>query len=115
MSDNVAFFCLAEGDSKEKVFKVIAGINDDVNDLKEKIKMKKPNLFANTDANDIVLWKVNISIDDDMEVDVFLKNIQDKSKLSHPSGKIYNIFTKRVAEESIHIIVEQPSSKNRIY
>src|ERR1044071_2935581 len=103
MSDNVALICLVEGDSKEKAFKVIAGINDDVNDLKEKIKGKKPNLFVNTDANDIVLWKVNISINDDMEIDVSLKNIQDKSKLSHPTRIINNIFTKLVADESIHI------------
>src|ERR1044072_5442101 len=91
MSDNVALICLVEGDSKEKAFKVIAGIND-VNDLREKIKGKKPNLFVNTDANDIVMWKVNISIkDDDMEIDVSLKNIQDKSKLSHPTRIINNM------------------------
>ncbi|CAH1768421.1 623_t:CDS:2, partial [Entrophospora sp. SA101] len=100
------------GGSKEKAFKVIAGTDDDVSDLKEKIKGKRPNTFTNTDAAEIVLWKVNIPIDEDaMEVDIFLKDIQDKLKLSIPTRKICDVFTENIADASIHIIVKQPSGQ----
>ncbi|CAH1766833.1 2204_t:CDS:2 [Entrophospora sp. SA101] len=84
MSNNKILFCLVEGGSKEKAFKVIAEINDDVSDLKEKIKGRRPNTFANIDAAEIVLWKVNVPIDEDA-----MENITDAS---------------------IHIIVNQPSA-----
>ncbi|CAJ0748189.1 13319_t:CDS:2 [Entrophospora sp. SA101] len=112
MSNNKILFCLVEGGSKEKAFKVIAGTDDDVSDLKEKIKGKRPNTFTNTDAAEIVLWKVNIPIDEDaMEVDIFLKDIQDKLKLSIPTRKICDVFTENIADASIHIIVKQPSGQ----
>ncbi|RHZ80074.1 hypothetical protein Glove_139g400 [Diversispora epigaea] len=110
MSDNITLFCLVEGDSKEKFIIVVAEKNDYVNDLKKKIKEEKPNLFANIDANDIVLWKVNIPIEEDtMEVDTIPGSTQDKVKLSIPSKKIRNVFTENIADDSINIIIERPS------
>ncbi|RHZ77618.1 hypothetical protein Glove_174g112 [Diversispora epigaea] len=110
MSDNIALYCLVEGDSKEKTFKVIAGVNEEVNDLKKKIKEELHPRFENTPANDIVLWKVNIPIEEDtMEVDLILSDIQDKLKLSNPTKIINEVFTEKLTRSFIHIIIERPS------
>ncbi|RHZ79758.1 hypothetical protein Glove_141g119 [Diversispora epigaea] len=95
MSDNITLFCFVEGDSKEKVFGVTTGINDYVSNLKKIIKNEKSNLFVDIDANDIVLWKVNIPIDENaMEY--------------NPYTKIINVFSENVADNFIHIMVERP-------
>ncbi|RHZ62266.1 hypothetical protein Glove_341g79 [Diversispora epigaea] len=111
MSDNVTLYCLVEGDSKDRVFEVEIEKRKSVGFLKKKIKEEKPNLLVNVDANDIVLWKINIPIEEDtMEVDIILENIQDKVKLSVPSKKIRNVFTENIADDFINIIIERPSA-----
>ncbi|RHZ90174.1 hypothetical protein Glove_5g80 [Diversispora epigaea] len=112
MSGNITIFCLVEGSSKGKTFSVIAGVNDYVSVLKEKIKEKNFNLLVNIDADDIVLWKVNIPINENsVKVDIILDNIQDKIKLSIPTEKIHNVFTEDIADDSINIIIERPSEQ----
>ncbi|CAG8783159.1 12402_t:CDS:2, partial [Dentiscutata erythropus] len=41
--------------------------DEPISELKEAIKTKKPQTFANVDANDIKLWKLNISDDLSLE------------------------------------------------
>ncbi|RHZ55278.1 hypothetical protein Glove_417g36 [Diversispora epigaea] len=110
MSDNITLFCLVEGDSKERFFIVITKKNDCVNDLKKKIKEELHPQIENIPAKDIVLWKVNVSTDEDtMEVNIALNDIEEKLKLSHPAKKIRDIFTENITDNSIRIIIEQPS------
>ncbi|RHZ71427.1 hypothetical protein Glove_258g33 [Diversispora epigaea] len=111
MSGNITLCCLIYGDSKEQAFEVYLEKTNSVYVLKNKIKKSKPNLFVNTDANDIVLWKVNIPFrNETMEVDIVLKNNEQTGiqKLSYPNEKISNVFTKNM-DNSIHIVVERPS------
>ncbi|CAG8592888.1 6332_t:CDS:2 [Diversispora eburnea] len=111
MSDNITLFCLVEGDSKEDVFKVIAGKNDDIIDLKKKIKEERPIAFSNIDATKIVLWKVNIPINEGtMEIEIFIKDIRDRLKLSNPTKIISEVFTEKLTRSYIHIIIERPSA-----
>ncbi|RHZ81155.1 hypothetical protein Glove_123g146 [Diversispora epigaea] len=109
MSDNITFFCLVEGDSKEKIFKVIVRANDIVIDLRKKIKEKLYPLFEKIASKDIVLWKVNLPIEENVDVDIILNNIQDKLKLSNSTKIINEVFTKNITDNFINIIIERPS------
>ncbi|RHZ89298.1 hypothetical protein Glove_16g200 [Diversispora epigaea] len=110
MSDNIKFFCLVEGDSKEEAFEVEIEKKKSVSFLKEKIKEKLHPDFENVATKKIVLWKVNVpSGDDTMEVNVTLSDIQDKLKLSNPTKIINEVFTENVTDDFIKIIIERPS------
>ncbi|RHZ45055.1 hypothetical protein Glove_692g46 [Diversispora epigaea] len=114
MSDHITLVCLVYGDLTKKAFKVNIEKNESVYYLKTKIKEKKSNLFANVDANEIVLWKVNVPLDDDtMEVDIVLENNEemDVQKLSFPFITIGNAFTENITVDSIHIVIEEPSDE----
>ncbi|RHZ77089.1 hypothetical protein Glove_186g10 [Diversispora epigaea] len=114
MSDHTTLVCLVYGDLTKKAFKVNIEKNESVYYLKTKIKEKKSNLFANVDANEIVLWKVNVPLDDDtMEVDIVLENNEemDVQKLSFPFITIGNAFTENITVDSIHIVIEEPSDE----
>ncbi|CAG8617706.1 715_t:CDS:2 [Dentiscutata erythropus] len=113
MSDNITLICLVHGDRKDKAFVVEIEKNKPFYFIKKKIKEKKPNTFADVDAKDIVLWKVNVPYNDDtMEVDIVLEDNEQTGvqKLLNPIKKISNIFTVNLADNSIHIIVERPSN-----
>jgi len=102
MSDNITLICLIYGDLTEKAFEVKIEKNKSVSLLKEKIKDKK------------MLWKVNVPVGGDtMEVDIVLENNKEigVQKLLYPTKKIDGIFTKNITDESIHIIVKQPTGK----
>ncbi|RHZ81152.1 hypothetical protein Glove_123g145 [Diversispora epigaea] len=112
MSDNITFFCLVEGDSKEEVFEVEIEKKKSVSFLKEKIKEKVHPEFENVATKKIVLWKVNIpSGNDTMAVKIILNDIQDKLKLSSPTKIINKVFTENITDDFINIIIERPSSR----
>ena|SRR6266496_2361445 len=56
---SVTLWCIARGNTT--AFKVTAGTDNDLSDLRELIKKKKPNDFANVDPDNLILWRVNIS------------------------------------------------------
>ncbi|RHZ83624.1 hypothetical protein Glove_89g99 [Diversispora epigaea] len=115
MSDNIILFSLVQGDSKKRAFKIITKKSDYISDLKKKIKEENPNLFADIDVKDIVLWKVNVPFGDDtMEVNIVLKNnkMTGVQELSSPTRKISNVFTESILDNSIHIVIERPSIFN---
>ncbi|RHZ85215.1 hypothetical protein Glove_69g70 [Diversispora epigaea] len=111
MSSNIKLNCLIYGDSKDHIFQVHLEKINSVYDLKNIIKKSKPILFANTDANDIMLWEVNIPIrNGTMEVDIVLENNEQTGiqKLLYPDEEISNLFTGNM-NNTIRIVVERPS------
>lgn len=111
MSDNITLLCLVESDSKEDIFKVITRINDDIIDLKKKIKGELHPLFENIVSKDIVLWKVNIPIDEGtMEIEIFIKDMQDRLKLSIPIKKICNCLL-RMLQTNLFILLSNASGR----
>ncbi|GES78867.1 hypothetical protein GLOIN_2v1735228 [Rhizophagus clarus] len=58
ISTPVTLWCIARGSTT--AFKVTAGMDNDLSDLRELIRNKKPNDFANVDPNNLILWHVNI-------------------------------------------------------
>ncbi|GBB94284.1 hypothetical protein RclHR1_23230006 [Rhizophagus clarus] len=54
----VTLWCIASGGTT--AFKVTAGTDNDLSDLRELIRNKKPNDFANVDPDNLILWSVNV-------------------------------------------------------
>ena len=61
----ITLFCLVHGESAANVFSIKIPQTDTVDDLKDLIKSKKQNKFRNIDADELILWKVNIPDDDE--------------------------------------------------
>src|SRR3954471_20536692 len=43
------------------IFKITIGSGNDLDDLRKVIKEGKPNYFVNADADELVLWRVNVA------------------------------------------------------
>src|SRR3954447_22191775 len=54
----VTLWCIARGSTT--AFKVTAGTDNDLSDLRELIRNKKPNDFAKVDPDNLILWHVNV-------------------------------------------------------
>src|SRR5689334_5574202 len=65
MTDTITLTCLVHGDAVEHAFAVDISNNKLVSHLKDEIKKKKENNFCNIDADKLILWKVNISYDEE--------------------------------------------------
>jgi hypothetical protein len=105
---SVTLLCLVKGNTLSNAFPVHIDANSLIGDLKEAIKAKTPQTFANVDAKDIKLWKVSIPGD---HLDDQLKNLKlnDSDELS-AIKKISKYFPDPPAEEHIHVLVEPPAS-----
>ena len=107
----VDLFCLVHGESTRNAFKVKIGENEDVSDLRDEIKNKKPNAFANIDADKLTLWGVSIPFDnaDATLAGLELEDSDEKgTKKLRPTDRISTIFPGDPPENSIHIIVQPP-------
>src|SRR4051795_5048826 len=65
---NITLFCLIQGDNLNNIFKVKIKKSKSVSDLKEEIKKEKPDFFVNVDIDK--LWKVNISLEENVKVNI---------------------------------------------
>ncbi|GBB86380.1 hypothetical protein RclHR1_12800012 [Rhizophagus clarus] len=101
----ITLFCLIKGNTSEKAFSVKISRDEPISELKDAIKAKNPQTFANVDTKDIKLWKVSIPGDQDDQ----LRNLilQDSDELL-AIRKISKYFPDSPLEEHIHIIVKLP-------
>ncbi|CAG8530466.1 22160_t:CDS:2 [Dentiscutata erythropus] len=117
MSDSINLFCLNQGESTEKLFVVDIEKDKTVAHLRKAIKKEKEIFYRNIDANDLVIWKVNIPVNDgDMQTNFALENNKEKGvqKLDCPVNKISDIFTETPATDHIHIIIEMVSPQGNM-
>ncbi|RHZ56297.1 hypothetical protein Glove_402g59 [Diversispora epigaea] len=112
---SIMLFCLVHGNTFKYAFPVKIKKNETVGDLKKVIKMKKPNNFANIDADRLILWKVSIPFDlsndkrNVLEIDskVDIKTVLEGEELL-PIDNIKEHFDKPT-KKYIHIIIELPT------
>ncbi|CAG8836828.1 12979_t:CDS:2, partial [Racocetra persica] len=100
-------------DAIKKSFPVDIDKGMTVGHLKELIKEKKKNAFANIDANELRLWKVDIPIGiENKNTKIFAKNINDyKGVELLPNATIETVFYKESENTkfySIRIIAQPP-------
>ena len=114
----ITLSCLVVGENPyENAFPVDIDTNKvkTVGHLKDAIKEKNTQAFANVDAKDIKLWKVDISLEKEnkkLELVNTKINVNIKEELGGvellPLSKISKHFTSQPADEHIHIIVQRP-------
>ncbi|SRR6266498_2545597 len=119
MDNNITVHCLVLGDipPDECVFPIDVMKENKFFELKEKIKDKKKNDFANIDANKLKLWKVNIYLDIPNKKLNALKanknvNIEEMlgGKVLRFIDKICKAFPDKLSDECIHIIIQHSAS-----
>jgi hypothetical protein len=105
---SITLFCLVKGNATSNAFSVKISRDEPVSELKEAIKTKTPQTFANVDAKDIKLWKVEIGGD---HLDDQLKNLKlnGNDELS-AINEIGDYWTEKPPKKSVHVIVEPPAS-----
>jgi len=104
---SITLFCLVKGNTTANAFEVDIEKDKSISKLKEAIKEKNAQTFANVDAKDIKLWKVTIPGDQDNQ----LRNLilQDSDELL-AIRKISKYFPDSPLEEHIHVIVSPPEA-----
>jgi len=112
MREVIVLRCLVYGESTKNIFRVRIGEDDEVSDLKDAIKAKKQNAFANVDADKLTLWRVSIPLDDN--ADATLANLKLESsdekgiKELRPSDGISRVFHQDLGKRHIHVIIQPP-------
>src|SRR6266496_2764371 len=119
----ITLSCLVVGENPyENVFEVDIDNNKTVNRLKKAIKEEQLQTFANVDAKDLKLWKVDISLEKEnkkLELVNTKINVNIKEELGGeelpPLSKISKHFISQPADEHIHIIVQRPVKTKEVH
>ncbi|RHZ57881.1 hypothetical protein Glove_382g60 [Diversispora epigaea] len=124
--DTITLGCLVEGDDLfDNYFEVEINKTSTVSVLKKVIRNEKENTFATIDANQLKLWKVNVSLSvpneklnvlTNRDLAVIEQRLEGKKLLA--SKKIQEYFSEQLEEEHIHIMIaclpELHTKKRRI-
>ncbi|GBC03279.1 hypothetical protein RclHR1_05050004 [Rhizophagus clarus] len=113
-----AFVCLIFGDPVEDAFTINISKNKQISHLKVAIKEKIEHHFEKIDANELELWKVNISINDKSKFEqlethtsneLILKDVLEGVMITDIAKKIKKVFNSPLEEEHVHIIIKPPA------
>src|SRR6266496_3691534 len=104
---SITLFCLVKGNTTANAFEVNIEKDKSISHLKKVIKAEQPQTFANVDAKDLKLWKVEIPGDHNDQ----LRNLilQDSDELL-AIRKILKYFPYSPPEEHIHVLVSPPEA-----
>lgn len=109
--------CLIFDDPIEKTFTIDIRKNEQISHLRDAIKEKIEHRFEKIGANDLELWKVNISTSDESKFEqlranisheLILKDVLEGEMMADVTKKIKEIFNDSPKEGHIHIIVKPP-------
>ncbi|KAF0383804.1 crinkler family protein [Gigaspora margarita] len=104
---SITLFCLVKGNKSANTFSVKISRDEPISELKEAIKTKKPQTFANVDANDIKLWKVPISDDHDDQLQNL--SLEDSDELL-AINDIGDYWPTLPPKKHIHVLVSPPET-----
>ncbi|GBB87659.1 hypothetical protein RclHR1_14120004 [Rhizophagus clarus] len=103
ISTPVTLWCIARGSTT--AFKVTAGMDNDLSDLRELIRNKKPNDFANVDPNNLILWHVNIGQN---VINTINDNMLNNNNKLLISGNMVGVTFHELRGTNIHIVIGTP-------
>ena len=102
MSESLSLNCFVFGDEPDRVFTVRINKNKNVRILKDLIMEEKASHLNHVDASDLVLWKVDLSIDD-------LKAGLADFELDPQSTPLKSLLMfEDVRHQDIHVLVKAP-------
>ena len=119
----ITLSCLVVSENPyENAFEVNIEINRSISKFKDAIKEKLHPKFENVTANDIKLWKVDISFEEEnkklelvnTKINVNIKEELGGEELS-PLSKISKHFTSQPTDEHIHIIIQRPVESKEVH
>ncbi|PKC06770.1 hypothetical protein RhiirA5_501122 [Rhizophagus irregularis] len=100
----VNLWCIVR--ENRSIFKITIRLGNDLYDLKKAIKEGKPNYFVNADADELVLWRVNVAPDilgnKETAIELYLNE-----KLENPTNTVGNTF-RNVVGNNIRVVVDVP-------
>ena len=96
---SITLFCLVKGNTTANAFSVKISRDEPISELKEAIKEKNTQTFANDDAKDIKIWKVEITDD-------LLSNLTQDELIA--TRDIGDYWTEKPTKRHIHVLVEPP-------
>ena len=105
---SITLLCLVKGNRTANAFAVDIDSEKLVSHLKEAIKGKNAQTFANVDAKDIKLW--NVKIPDDRDDLLSNLTLQDKDELL-ATRDIGDYWTEKPPKRHIHVIVSPLRAK----
>ncbi|CAB5192118.1 unnamed protein product [Rhizophagus irregularis] len=114
---NITLSCLIQGTSLDKYFKITIDKNNEISDLKEIIWNKNKNTFSNIDANNLILWKVKIPVNDKAKfkqinfTESTIEGDLGGTKINDATADVKEIFDNSPAKKHIHIIIGQPTNE----
>jgi hypothetical protein len=100
---SITLFCLVKGNTTANAFKVDIEKDNSVSRLKKVIKREKPNDFAGVDANNLKLWKVEISGDHDDQLRTLILQDSDQLSALNNIGDYWSILPPK---KHIHVIIK---------
>src|SRR5690242_17512620 len=107
MTTTITLLCLVHGDSS--VFPVRIDKTLLVGDLKDEIKKKKSPKFDDIPANELTLWKVDISDDDEAAIQQLALQAHTANEiLMWPTREISEYFENQPTRRHIHVVTERP-------
>ena len=104
---SITLLCLVKGNTTASAFPIHIDGNSLVGDLKEVIKEKNAQTFANVDAKDLKLWKKEIPDDQDDLLSNLILNDEPELLATREIG---DYWTEKPPKRNIHVIVEPPES-----
>jgi len=108
MNDTLTLFCLVNGDvPTDRVFSVKILRTNTVDELKKLIKTEKSPEFDDIVADSLMLWKVDICMDELEEFDP-VNELETHGEMLSPMRRISKVFPDGVEDEHLHIIVVRP-------
>jgi hypothetical protein len=96
--------CFVLGDSANNTFPVKIARTESIGTLKESIKTKNSPVFNHIPAHQLVLWKVSIAFDRNIQETIHELGLTDEGSLL-PVDELSEIFVDLPARRHLHIVV----------
>ena len=114
--NTITLNCMVLGDSPDHAFVVEINPAKRVDHLKRAIKEIRPDVFCDVLAIHMVLWRVNIALDEPgrkllaprSSSSFYIETILDGEKLSSLQ-RIEKVFNVADDDENVHVLVERPT------
>ncbi|GJJ11259.1 hypothetical protein Clacol_005491 [Clathrus columnatus] len=107
MSENIELFCYVIGTPANDVFVIQIPSSRSIAHLKVSIRDKLKPRFDNIPANELLLWKVSIALDDNFQQNIDSHNFEDTESLLAVK-RLSDLFPQPPNPEHVHIVVRRP-------
>jgi len=112
MSRTLELNCLVQGDDLRHIFQIEIASTKAVSALKKRIWIEKKPTFDHVPADTLVLWKVSVPADANLEQELGNLDLTDAKSLP-PLKRLSNVFLDLPEESHIHLVVRAPPAGER--